>query len=162
MSQTDMQEQLPITILADSRFSSSLKPLLTQLEMWINFQALKADWFSDEACILSFEFTLVRTIEEQALQASAEATSEKDATAASANGAEAASGKGAAAACDKEWRVESGYAYSYDCESLKTTAFIAVADLLESGVGIEQGIKLRLVAVANSVASEHELLALSL
>ena len=126
MIQTDMQEQLPITILADSRFSSSLKPLLTQLEMWINFQALKADWFGDEACILSFEFTLVRTIEERVQDFKSE-----------------------------NWVVKSGYAYSYDCKSLKTTAFIAVADLLESGVAIEQGIKQRLVAVANSVASEH-------
>ena len=127
-----MQQQLPITILADSRFSSSLKPLLTQLEMWINFQALKADWFGDEASILSFEFTLVRTIEEQVQDFKSE-----------------------------NWVVKSGYAYSYDCKSLKTTAFIAVADLLEAGVGIEQGLKQRLVAVANSVASEHELLALS-
>lgn len=129
-----MQQQLPITILADSRFSSSLKPLLTQLEMWINFQALKADWFGDEACILSFEFTLVRTIEEQGLQT---------------------------VASGKNWRVELGYAYSYDCKSLKTNAFIAVADLVEAGVGIEQGIKQRLVDVANSVASEHGLLGLS-
>ncbi|MEZ9198316.1 hypothetical protein [Shewanella sp. 10N.286.54.B9] len=133
MSQTDMQEQLPITILADSRFSSSLKPLLTQLEMWINFQALKADWFGDEACILSFEFTLVRTIEEQVQDFKSE-----------------------------NWVVKSGYAYSYDCKSLKTTAFIAVADLLESGVGIEQGIKQRLLDVANSVGAEHGLLGLSL
>lgn len=152
MTKIFMQQQLPITILADSRFSSSLKPLLTQLEMWINFQALKADWFGGEACILSFEFTLVRTIEEQKLQAGA----------ASEKGAEASSSKGAAAASGKEWRVESGYAYSYDCKSLKTTAFIAVADLLEAGVGIEQGIKQRLLAVANSVANEHGLLALSL
>ncbi|MEZ9819629.1 hypothetical protein AB4238_03235 [Shewanella sp. 10N.286.45.A1] len=130
-----MQQQLPITILADSRFSSSLKPLLTQLEMWINFQALKADWFGDEACILSFEFTLVRTIEEQGLQT---------------------------VASGKNWRVEPGYAYSYDSESLKTTAYIAVADLLEAGVGIEQGIKQRLVSVANSVGAEHGLLGLSL
>lgn len=133
MIQTDMQEQLPITILADSRFSSLLKPLLTQLEMWINFQALKADWFGDEACILSFEFTLVRTIEEQVQDFKSE-----------------------------NWVVKSGYAYSYDCKSLKTTAFIAVADLLETGVGIEQGIKQRLVDVANSVANEHGLLGLSL
>lgn len=132
-----MQQQLPITITADSRFSSSLKPLLTQLEMWINFQALKADWFGDEACILSFEFTLVRTIEEQGLNASA------------------ASEKGAVAASGKEWNVESGYAYFYDSENLKTIAYIAVADLLEAGVAIEQGIKLRLVAVANNVGAEH-------
>ncbi len=32
-----MQEQLPITIGADSGFSSSLKPLLIELEMWLNF-----------------------------------------------------------------------------------------------------------------------------
>ena len=128
-----MQQQLPITITADSRFSSSLKPLLTQLEMWINFQALKADWFGDEACILSFEFTLVRTIEERVQDFKSE-----------------------------NWVVKSGYAYSYDCKSLKTTAFIAVADLLESGVAIEQGIKQRLVSVANSVGAEHGLLGLSL
>lgn len=139
-----MQEQLPITILADSRFSSSLKPLLTQLEMWINFQALKADWFGDEACILSFEFTLVKTIEEQGLHACA------------------ANEKGAVAASSKEWNVEAGYAYSYDNKSLKTTAFIAVADLLEAGVGIELGIKQRLVDVANGVGAEHGLLGLSL
>lgn len=133
MIETDMQEQLPITMLADSRFSSSLKPLLTQLEMWINFQALKADWFGDEACILSFEFTLVRTIEERVEDFKSE-----------------------------NWVVKSGYAYSYDCKSLKTTAYIAVADLLEAGVGIEQGIKQRLVSVANSVGAEHGLLGLSL
>ena len=133
MSQTDMQEQLPITILADSRFSSSLKPLLTQLEMWINFQALKADWFGDEACILSFEFTLVRSLEGKAMDSK-----------------------------NHNWITGEGYTYCYDSESLKTTAFIAVADLLEAGIGIELGIKQRLVAVANSVASEHGLLGLSL
>ncbi len=133
MSQTDMQEQLPITILADSRFSSSLKPLLTQLEMWINFQALKADWFGDEACILSFEFTLVRNLEDKALDSK-----------------------------NRDWTTGEGYTYCYDCESLKTTAFIAVADLLEAGVGIELGIKGRLLAVANSVGAEHGLLGLSL
>ncbi|WOT04487.1 hypothetical protein [Shewanella youngdeokensis] len=133
MNQTDMQEQFPITILAENGFSSSLKPLLTQLEMWINFQALKADWFGDEACILSFEFTLVRGLEDKVLDSK-----------------------------NHNWITGDGYAYCYDRESLKTTAFIAVADLLEAGVGIEQGIKLRLVSVANSVGSEHGLLDLSL
>lgn len=66
------------------------------------------------------------------------------------------------AASGKKWRVEEGYTYCYDIESLKTTSFIAVADLLEAGVGIEQGIKERLVAVANSVGAEHGLLGLSL
>ncbi|GIU14207.1 hypothetical protein [Shewanella sp. MBTL60-007] len=118
-----MQEQLPITISADSGFSSSLKPLLVQLEMWLNFQALKADWYGDESCILAFDFTLVRSLEEKALDSK-----------------------------NQSWIVEDGYAYCYDSASLKTTAFIAVADLLESGVGIEQAIKARLVAVANEVA----------
>ena len=138
-----MQEQLPITISADSSFSSSLKPLLLELEMWLNFQALKADWYGDEACILAFDFTLVRTVEEKGL---------------------AASEKSGSAAAGKEWVTGEGYAYCYDCASLKTTAFIAVADLLEAGVGIEQAIKARLIAVANEVAKSvvrgHRLLGL--
>ncbi|MGS0720465.1 hypothetical protein ACVBIW_01830 [Shewanella sp. 30m-9] len=134
-----MQEQLPITISADSGFSSSLKPLLVELEMWINFQALKADWYGDEACILAFDFTLVRSLEDKGLDVSEECAA-------------------------AQWRVEDGYAYCYDSSSLNTTAFIAVADLLEAGVGIEQAIKGRLVAVVNAVAKSvgrgHRLLAL--
>ncbi|ABV88615.1 hypothetical protein [Shewanella pealeana] len=148
MTQIDMQEQLPITISADSGFSSSLKPLLIELEMWINFQALKADWYGDETCILAFDFTLVRSLEDKGLQAGAVAVSEKSGS----------------AAAGKEWISGDGYAYCYDSTSLKTTAFIAVADLLEAGVGIEQAIKARLIAVANeiakSVARGHRLLGL--
>lgn len=162
-----MQEQLPITISADSGFSSSLKPLLVELEMWLNFQALKADWYGDEACILAFDFTLVRSLEEKGLAFSEE--SEKGAAAGKTRvgSAAAVSDKrsgSAAAASSKKWIVEEGYAYCYDSTSLKTTAFIAVADLLEAGVGIEQAIKGRLVGVANAVASSagrgHRLLAL--
>ena len=138
MTNIDIEQQLPITISADSGFSSSLKPLLVELEMWINFQALKADWYGDETCILAFDFTLVRSLEEKGLAAS-----------------------------DKKWKAEDGYAYCYDSESLNTTAFIAVADLLtpiKGGVGIEQAIKQRLVSVVNGVASSagrgHRLLAL--
>ncbi|ABZ77918.1 conserved hypothetical protein [Shewanella halifaxensis HAW-EB4] len=134
-AETTMQEQLPITISADSGFSSSLKPLLVELEMWLNFQALKADWYGDEACILAFDFTLVRSLEDKALDSK-----------------------------NHNWVTGEGYAYYYDSTSLKTTAFIAVADLLEAGVGIEQAIKARLIAVANevakSVARGHRLLAL--
>ena len=129
MTNIDKQEKLPITISADNGFSSSLKPLLIELEMWLNFQALKADWYGDEACILSFDFTLVRSLEDKRLDSSEEGT-----------------------AAEKEWMTGEGYAYYYDCESLKTMAFIAVADLLEAGVGIDQAIKARLVAVVNGVA----------
>ncbi|MGS0682304.1 hypothetical protein ACVBIL_14205 [Shewanella sp. 125m-7] len=135
MTKIDIEQQLPITISADSGFSSSLKPLLVELEMWINFQALKADWYGDEACILAFDFTLVRSLEDKSLDSK-----------------------------NQSWIVEAGYAYCYDSESLNTTAFIAVADLLEAGVGIELAIKGRLVAVVNavarSVARGHRLLAL--
>lgn len=137
-----MQQGLPITIAADGQFSNSLKPLLTQLEMWINFQALKADWYGNEDYILSFDFTLVRTLEEKI----------QHMTAAGAGSAES-------------WIVESGYAYHYESSRLTTIAFIAVDDLVQGGVGIEQAIKARLIAVANAVAnsvgSEHGFLALS-
>ncbi|MGS0725996.1 hypothetical protein ACVBKF_07385 [Shewanella sp. 0m-11] len=153
MTNIDKQEKLPITISADSGFSSSLKPLLVELEMWINFQALKADWYGDEACILAFDFTLVRSLEDKGLDVSEEC---------------AAAGKTRvrSAAAGKEWVLGDGYAYCYDGKTLKTTAFIAVADLLtpiKGGVGIEQAIKGRLVSVVNAVASSagrgHRLLA---
>ncbi len=127
-----MQQGFPITIVADGRFSSSLKPLLAQLEMWINFQALKADWYGDEARVLKFDFTLVRSLDEQA---------------ASFN--------------SNNWVVEAGYAYHYESSSLTTVAFIAVDDLLQLGAGIEQAIKSRLISVANSVGQQHKLVALS-
>ncbi|MDR8522652.1 hypothetical protein [Shewanella fidelis] len=73
-----------------------------------NFQALKADWFGDEACIFAFDFTLVRSLEDKGL-----AVSEKSGS--------------AAASSNEKWIVEDGYAYCYDSASLKTTAFIAVA-----------------------------------
>ncbi|PKG55942.1 hypothetical protein [Shewanella sp. GutDb-MelDb] len=132
-----MQQELPITIVAEGKFSNSLKPLLTQLELWINFQAVKADWYGNEDCILSFDFTLVRTLEEKTPLL----------TAVSAEGGEG-------------WIVESGYAYHYDSSSLKTIAFIAVNDLIQNGTGIEQAIKDRLTSVANVIGLQHGLLAL--
>ncbi|PKG76838.1 hypothetical protein CXF86_00660 [Shewanella sp. GutCb] len=132
-----MQQELPITIVAEGKFSNSLKPLLTQLELWINFQAVKADWYGNEDCILSFDFTLVRTLEEKTPLL----------TAVSAEGGEG-------------WIVEPGYAYHYDSSSLKTIAFIAVNDLIQNGTGIEQAIKDRLTSVANAIGLQHGLLAL--
>ncbi|WP_415227625.1 hypothetical protein [Psychromonas sp.] len=126
-----MQQGLPITIAADGQFSNSLKPLLNKLEMWINFQALKANWYGNEDCILSFDYTLVRTLEEKIKHLTAD-----------------------------NWIVGSGYAYHYDSSSLTTTAFIAVGDLGQSSVGIEQAIKARLTAVANIIALQHGFLAL--
>ncbi|MCG9739633.1 hypothetical protein L1D32_15830 [Shewanella insulae] len=148
-----MQQGFPITITADDRFSSSLKPLLAQLEMWINFQALKADWYGNEEHVLTFDFTLVRSLAEKAehLTSAQADTQEKN-----------ENGEGrAAAALEKSWRAELGYAYQYDDTSLTTTAFIAVDDLVQGGVGIEQGIKARLIAVVNSIAHQHGLIALS-
>ncbi|MCL1051867.1 hypothetical protein L2755_19880 [Shewanella abyssi] len=136
-AKANMQQGLPITIVADGKFSNSLKPLLTQLELWINFQAVKADWYGNEDCILSFDFTLVRTLEEKSQLL----------TAVSAESAEG-------------WIVESGYAYLYDSSSLKTIAFIAVDDLVQGGVGIELAIKARLTSVANAIGLQHSLLAL--
>jgi hypothetical protein len=133
----NMQQELPITIVAEGKFSNSLKPLLTQLELWINFQAVKADWYGNEDCILSFDFTLVRTLEEKTPLL----------TAVRAEGAEG-------------WIVEPGYAYHYDSSSLKTIAFIAVNDLIQNGTGIEQAIKDRLTSVANVIGLQHGLLAL--
>lgn len=125
----ELQQELPITIGAEPRFSNSLKPLLTQLEMWINFQALKADWYGDEDVVLKFDFTLIRSLDEKQLSA-------------------------------ERWVEEAGYAYHYETSNLTTIAFIAVDDLVQGGVGIELGIKTRLLAVANAVALEHGLLAL--
>ena len=131
-----MQQGFPITIVADGQFSDSLKPLLTQLEMWINFTALKAEWYGNEDYILSFDFTLLRSLEEKKLLL-----------------------------CEDNWVVESGYAYHYESSNQTTIAFIAVDDLAQEGIGIEEAIKARLIAVANAVASfvgsGHDLLALS-
>jgi mRNA-degrading endonuclease YafQ of YafQ-DinJ toxin-antitoxin module len=126
-----MQQALPITIVADGQFSKALSPLMSQLEMWINFQALKADWYGNEDCSLSFDFSLIRTLEEKAQHMSAD-----------------------------NWVVESGYAYHYNRSNFTTIAFIAIADLVQNGVGIEQAIKSRLTAVANIIALQHGLLAL--
>ncbi|WP_299660986.1 hypothetical protein [uncultured Psychromonas sp.] len=62
-----MYNSLPITVVADQTFSSVLSPLIKKLEMWINFQALKANWYEDERIILSINFMLVKTIEEKQL-----------------------------------------------------------------------------------------------
>ncbi|QYJ93070.1 hypothetical protein [Shewanella spartinae] len=126
-----MQQGFPITFTADDRFSSLLKPLLAKLEMWINFQALKADWYGKEDHILTFDFTLIRSLDDKAELLTSE-----------------------------NWIVEPGYAYHYGSSRLNTIAFIAVDDLLERGTGIEQEIKSRLVAVANAVGQQHGLIAL--
>ena len=140
-----MNQGFPITIVADGQFSDSLKPLLIQLEMWINFQALKAEWYGNEDFVLNFDFTLVKNLEEKQQQL----------TAAREGNAESA----------ESWVVESGYAYHYESSRLTTIAFIAVDDLTQDGVGIEEAIKARLIAVTNAIASSvgsaHDLLPLS-
>lgn len=96
--------------------------------MWINFQALKADWYSNEDCTLSFDFSLIRKLEEKTQHLSTD-----------------------------NWIIASGYAYHYDSSRLTTIAFIALDDLAQSGVGIERAIKARLTAVANMIALQHGL-----
>ena len=130
-------QQFPMTISAAGNFSDSLKPLLAELEMWLNFQALKADWYSNEAHVLQFNFSLVRSLTD----AMAQQTREMDSS---------------------SWVVAGGYAYLFEAKTLHTKAYIAVDDLLKSGTGIEREIKTRLLAVANAVAVEHDLLRLSL
>ena len=129
----NMQTDLPITVAGDEKFSTSLKPLLNKLEMWINYQALKANWYGDEACTLRIEFTLIRTLQEKAPQLSA-----------------------------AQWTEAPGYAYLHDSKELKTVAYIAVTDIVQRRTGIEQAIKERLIAVASLVAQQHGLTPLSL
>jgi hypothetical protein len=126
-----MQAELPITIVADGQFSKALNPLLSELEMWINFQALKADWYGNENCCLIFDFRLIRTLEEKTQQLT------------------------------DNWTLAHGFAYHYDSSNLTTVAFIAVEDLIKKGVGIDQGIKARLTAVANIIVRQHGLVALA-
>lgn len=121
-----MQEGLPIQIAADSQFSNSLKPLLANLEAWINFETLKAGWYGNEDCILTFKFTLIRKLEEQREMLIKES-----------------------------WIMGSGYTYHYDSKSLMTRSLIAVEDLDKSGIGVEEAIKDRLKAVANIIAKER-------
>lgn len=135
---TDMQQGLPITIVADGQFSDSLTPLLAQLEMWLNFQALKSDWYGNEDIVLSFDFTLVRSLDEKLQQL-----------------------KSVPGASAESWVVGSGFAYHYESSSLATIAFIAVDDLVKGGTGIEQGIKTRLISVANKIGMLHGLVTLS-
>jgi len=121
-----MQPTLPITVAADGRFSDSLRPLLNKLEMWINYQALKANWYGHEGAHLCFDFRLVRRLDEKKQQFD-----------------------------DAPWIVSDGYAYHYQATTFHTQAFIAVADIVNNGVAIEQSIKARLVSVANRIASQH-------
>jgi hypothetical protein len=158
--QTTMQQGFPMTVAADGQFSSSLNPLLTQLKMWINFQALKADWYRNEDFILSFNFTLVRSLAEKAEHlTSAPAGTQAGIQAGILEESEKGE-ESTAADLENSWVVEPGYAYQYDSSKLTTTAFIAVDDLARGGVGIEQGIKARLIAVANAVAHQYGLIAL--
>ncbi|TEW49867.1 hypothetical protein [Psychromonas algicola] len=124
-------EALPITITADQGFSSALRPLLHKLEMWINFQALKADWYGDENHVLTFNYMFVKTLEDKKQEMKVD-----------------------------NWVVEKGFAYHYQSSSLTTNAFIEISDLVKNKTGIEQAIKSRLTRVANAVAKKHGLVAL--
>ena len=123
-----MQAALPITIGSEGSFSTALTPLLHKLEMWINYHALKANWYADESCRLCFEFKLIRTLDEKAVLLRTE-----------------------------QWVLSSGYAYQHDSTTHKTSAFICIADIVKHGTGIEKAIKGRLTAVSNIVALQYGL-----
>jgi len=129
--ETTDNADLPITIVADSKFPDSLKPSINKLEMWLNFQALKANWYGDESFILTFNFTILRTLEEKQQHL-----------------------------LDHNYTVEFGYAFYYDEVALTTTAYIAVADLAKQKVGVEKAIKNRLTTVTNKIAAQYALLPL--
>lgn len=127
-----MEIDIPIMISADGQFSKEFKPLVSKLEMWLNFQALKSNWYSNEDCILSFNFLLIKSLQDKAQQLDA-----------------------------REWTVESGFAYHFDPISLKTEAYIAINDLKDSNINIEQELKSRLTSVTNIIALQHGLTILS-
>jgi len=123
-----MQDKLPITISSDGQFSSALAPLLHKLEMWLNFQALKANWYENEKHILSFHFTLIRQLTEKPQVSKT-----------------------------NHWTVNPGYAFLYDSEQLTTHAYITIEDLVKNPKNIEHTIKYRLTEVTNTIATQHGL-----
>lgn len=125
------EEMLPITITADEDFSSALRPLLHKLEMWINFQALKADWYGDENHVLTFHYMFVKTLDDKKQDMAVD-----------------------------NWVIEKGFAYHYQNSNLTTNAFIEITDLVKNQTGVEQAIKSRITRVANAVAKKHGLVAL--
>lgn len=130
------QETPPIKVVADQTFSSALSPLLNKLEMWINFQALKADWYGNEACILSFHFTLVRVLTDDLLIVD----QEKNTT-----------------IRKEDWIIDNNVAFYFQENNLTTIAYIAVADLIKTKTNIESEIKKRLIQVTNTIAKQYTL-----
>jgi hypothetical protein len=60
MSQQD--ERLPMVILLEETLRQQfpqMKMVAQKVEAWINFAALKANWYADESRVLSFEFKLI-------------------------------------------------------------------------------------------------------
>ncbi len=57
-----MEQGFPITVRASQYLASQSKqvePVLANIEAWINFQALKAQWYCDEAKVPEFDFIVV-------------------------------------------------------------------------------------------------------
>jgi hypothetical protein len=57
-----MEQGFPITVRASKHLASQSKqvePVLGNIEAWINFQALKAQWYEDEAKVPEFDFIVV-------------------------------------------------------------------------------------------------------
>ena len=122
----NMQDKLPITITSEGQFSNALTPLLHKLEMWLNFQALKANWYENEESILAFHFTLIRQLEEKPQVSLA-----------------------------NHWTIGPGYAFLYHSDKLTTNAYITIADLVKNPHNIEHTIKSRLTEVTNAVVIQH-------
>ena len=90
------------------------------------------NWYGDESFILTFNFTIIRTLEEKNQHL-----------------------------LDHNYTIESGYAFHYDDSTFTTTAFISVADLAKQKINVEQTIKNRLTTVTNKIAEQYKLLPLS-
>ena len=132
-----MQDGIPITLNADNSLAASVKTLhssMVKIEAWINFQALKADWYGDENKILSFDITLT-TVE----QFKAGASDRR-----SANWREAA---------------DSSYACCHNSADLSTVVFIPVpAAVVEAGANaFEHGLQAVLSEAVNSVGGQYGL-----
>ncbi|MCJ8272502.1 MAG: hypothetical protein MJK04_24270, partial [Psychrosphaera sp.] len=57
-----MEQGLPITVRASQHLASQskqVKPVLANVEAWINFQALSALWYGDETKVPEFDFMVV-------------------------------------------------------------------------------------------------------
>ena len=132
-----MQEGFPIVISVDEPLkakASGLPALAANLEAWINFQALKAGWYSDENLVLAFDISLrdAQTFETESAQLGTD-----------------------------NWTVQpQQYAFHHDSANQRTIAFICLSDeqLRAGGSAVQQQLQTALKAVCNQVAEQYSLI----